>query len=136
MRKYVNEFLKRGLIFGGFGPIVVGIIYYIISLTTTLALSSGDILVVIISSYLLAFIQAGTTVFNQIEDWSPFKSLAFHFTSLYLAYLGCYLVNSWIPFSWIVVLIFTGIFVLTFLVVWFTCYLITKKFAKKLNEQL
>ena len=136
MKKYLNEFLKRGLIFGGFGPIVIGIVYWIISLSTKLVLTGGEVLVAIVSGYLLAFIQAGATVFNQIEDWSIAKSLFYHFGLLYLAYLTCYLVNTWIPFNWTVVLIFTLIFVVTFFIIWFVVYFVTKITTNKLNSKL
>ena len=33
MNKYLKEFLHRGLIFGGFGPLVAGIVFLIIGLT-------------------------------------------------------------------------------------------------------
>lgn len=33
MNKYVKEFLHRGLMFGGFGPIIAGIVYLILSYT-------------------------------------------------------------------------------------------------------
>lgn len=136
MKKYLNEFLKRGLIFGGFGPIVIGIVYWIISLSTKLVLTGGEVLVAIVSGYLLAFIQAGATVFNQIEDWSIAKSLFCHFGLLYLAYLTCYLVNTWIPFNWTVVLIFTIVFVVTFFIIWFVIYFVTKITTNKLNSKL
>ena len=67
MKKYVLEFFKRGLIFGGFGPIVLGIIYYIISLYEEVNLSGLEVLIAITSIYLLAFVQAGASVFNSIE---------------------------------------------------------------------
>ena len=136
MNKYLKEFLKRGLMFGGFGPIVLGIIYFLVSLGNEVVLSGSEVLIAIVSIYLLAFIQAGSTVFTLIENWSIFKSLSIHVGTLYLAYLSCYLVNSWIPFNWIVVLVFTAIFVLTFLIIWFTVYFIVKSTTKELNEKL
>ena len=136
MKKYLLEFFKRGLIFGGFGPIILGIIYYIISLYEEVNLSGLEVLIAIISIYLLAFIQAGASVFNSIEEWSILKSVAFHLSFIYLAYLGCYLVNSWIPFNWVVILIFTLIFLLTYFVIWFTVYFIIKSTTKKLNSKL
>ena len=136
MKKHIVEFLKRGLIFGGFGPIVLGIVYYIISLFTPINLLAGEVLVAIVSAYILAFIQAGVTVFKEIESWGLTQMLLIHMVTLYIAYLGCYLVNSWIPFDWIVVLIFTLIFVVTFLIIWFIVYFIIKCTTKKLNEKL
>ena len=136
MKKQLVEFLKRGLMFGGFGPIIVVIIYFIVSLSETVTLTPGQILVAVISSYLLAFIQSGATIFNQIESWSTPKSSLVYFTILYIAYLGCYLVNSWIPFEWLFVLLFTVAFVITYLIIWVTVYLIVKHTTKKLNEKL
>ena len=115
MNKYVRQFLHRGLLFGGFGPIVVSIVFVIIeSAANTITLNAKQILIAVLSSYVLAFVQAGATVFEQIDHWSTPKSVFFHFLSLYIVYIGTYLINSWIPFSKSVVLIFTGIFITVF----------------------
>lgn len=137
MNKYLKEFLHRGLIFGGFGPIVLGIIFFILSKTLdNFYVSGGQILLGIVSTYILAFVQAGATVFNQIEHWSVPKSVFFHFTSLYLIYTLCYLVNSWIPFEWGVIAIFTAIFAVLFFVIWITVYLTVRSTSKKLNSSI
>lgn len=137
MKKYVKEFMHRGLIFGGFGPIVVGIVYVIISkIETNFSLSGAEVLLAIVSTYLLAFLQAGATVFNQIEHWSLPKSLLCHFATLYLAYSVCYLVNTWIPFEPMVLLIFSGIFVAIYFAIWFTVYFCVKNTSKKFNEKI
>ncbi len=137
MNKYLKEFLHRGLIFGGFGPIVLGIIFFILSKTLdNFYVSGGQILLGIVSTYILAFVQAGATVFNQIEHWSVPKSVFFHFTSLYLIYTLCYLVNSWIPFEWGVIAIFTAIFAALFLAIWIIVYLTVRSTSKKLNSSI
>lgn len=136
MRKYVYEFFKRGLIFGGFGPIVLGIILYIIALNLNITFSGKVVLLGISSTYLLAFIHAGSSVFNQIEEWSISKSIAFHLGTLYLAYLSCYLVNSWIPFDWIVVFVFTLSFLIIYFIIWIIVFIIVKGTARKLNNKL
>ena len=137
MKKYVKEFMSRGLIFGGFGPIVVGIVHFIISLTiNNFSLNGLEILVAIISSYILAFIQAGATVFEQIESFSPVKSLLFHMVSVYITYIFVYLVNSWIPFDLTVIIIFTFIFITLFLLIWFIVYFINRNLTKKMNEKI
>ena len=69
MNKYLKQFLLRGLRFGGFGPIILGFIYAIFeSSVTDFSLSGTQTLVAIVSVYLLAFLQAGATIFNQIES--------------------------------------------------------------------
>ena len=137
MNKYLKAFLHRGLIFGGFGPIVAGIVYAILSKTVDgFSLGGTETFMAIISTYLLAFVQAGVTVFNQIEDWPVPKSLLCHFVTLYVAYSVCYIVNSWIPFEPIVLLIFSLIFVVVYFIIWITVYLSIKATSKKINSKL
>ncbi len=137
MNKYLKEFFHRGLIFGGFGPIILAIIYYILSKTVdNFTLTGGQLLLGTVSIYFLAFVQAGATVFNQIEDWPITKSLLCHFASLYIVYVLCYIINSWIPFEPMVLVIFTAIFVVIYFAVWITVVLSIKAFSKKANKKL
>lgn len=137
MNIYAKEFFHRGLIFGGFGPIIMGIIFFVVSITTAdFAPTGTEILLAIISTYLLAFIQAGASVFNQIEHWSLGKSLLVHFLTLYATYSVCYIANTWIPFEPIVLAIFTAVFAVTYFVIWFTVYLIVRSTTKRLNKKL
>ena len=127
----------RGLIFGGFGPIILAIIYFIVSkLESGVTFSGAEMLLGVVSVYLLAFVHAGASVFNQIEEWGLNKSIACHFSALYLAYSVCYLINSWIPFDIKVFLIFTAIFVAVYFVIWTVVFLCVKKSSKNINEKL
>jgi len=129
--------LHRGLIFGGFGPIIIGIVYAILEATVeNFALNGVQVLIAIVSAYILAFVQAGASVFNQIEHWSLPKSLLCHFSLLYVAYVLCYLINNWIPFNMTVVLIFTAIFVVAYFVIWIAVFLSVKAVSRKLNVKL
>ena len=136
MNKYLKNFLLRGLAFGGFGSIIVALVIYVISLFETVSLNAGDMLVAVVSGYFIAFIQAGSTVFNQIEHWSILKSAGIHFLTLYMTYSICYIINSWIPFVPQVLLVFTLIFAAVYAVVYITVSLILKNTAKKLNKNL
>ncbi len=137
MNKYVKEFFHRGLMFSGFGPIILGIVYFILSKTiNNFTLSGGEVLSGIISTYLLAFVQAGATVFNQIENWGISKSLLCHLLTLYVAYSLCYVANTWIPFEPKVLLIFTVIFMAFYFIVWGIVYSIVKTTSKNLNAKL
>lgn len=137
MNRYVKQFIHRGLILGGFGPIVMAMIYLILSYTVEdLRLTGAEIFTAILSTYLLAFVHAGVSVLNQIEHWPIAKSLFFHFFSLYLAYALCYLVNTWIPFEWIALLIFTAIFIAGYFAVWITVLISVNATRKKLNQRL
>ena len=137
MNKYVKEFFHRGLVFSGFGPIIFGIIIFIVSKTTdNLVLSGGEVLTGIVSTYLLAFAHAGASVFNQIEHWSIGKSLLCHLLTLYVAYSLCYVINTWIPFDPKVLLIFTIVFLTIYFVVWGIVYLSIKATSKNCNAKL
>ena len=137
MNKYVKEFLHRGLVFGGFGPIVLGIVLLVINTVgEAVTLTAKDYFLSTVSIYLLAFIHAGVSVFNQIEHWPLPKSLLCHFSVLYIAYSLCYIINTWIPFEPKVLLIFTAIFVTVYFAVWTTVVIILKAVSKKLNKKL
>ncbi|MBQ8731301.1 MAG: DUF3021 domain-containing protein [Oscillospiraceae bacterium] len=137
MNPYVKQFLHRGLTFGGFGPVIVGIVYAVLQEALPgFALSGWEVLLAILSTYLLAFVQAGVSVFNQIEHWPLAKSILCHFGCLYVAYSVCYLANTWIPFEPMVLLIFTGIFVLAYLIIWLTVFFIVRSTRNRLNRRL
>ena len=137
MNKYVKNFLQRGVAFGGFGPIITGVVFWVLEICgVEVTLSGTSVFLAILSTYVLAFVQAGASVFNQIEDWPIAKSTGLHFLSLYVVYVLCYLLNSWIPFAWEVIAIFTAVFIAVYLAIWLTVYLITKNMSKKMNERL
>lgn len=137
MNKYFKEFIHRGLMFSGFGPIVFGIVMLCISSAEKeLHLTGKEILLGIASTYMIAFIQAGATVFNQIEHWSVPKSMACHFSMLYAVYSIAYIINSWIPFKIEVLAIFTVIFIAVYFTVWIVVYLCVRNTGRKINERL
>jgi hypothetical protein len=137
MNKYVKAFLMRGLCFGGFGPIILAIIYFIISkCDKSITFSGQEILLGTISIYILAFVHAGASVFNQIEEWGLNKSITFHFGTLYLAYAACYFINSWLPFDIKAFLIFTAVFLAVYAAVWLIVYFSIKYHTKKISEKL
>lgn len=137
MNKYVKEFLRRGLMFSGFGPIVFGIIVLCISYFDSVAVHSArNIFMGIVTTYTIAFVQAGVTVFNQIEHWSVPKSMLCHFGLLYVVYSLSYIANSWIPFKVEVLGVFTVIFAVGFFAIWGIVYLCVRNTSKKINEKL
>ncbi|MEE1153558.1 MAG: DUF3021 domain-containing protein [Acutalibacteraceae bacterium] len=137
MNKHLKNFLQRGSTFGGLGPIVAGIVYAIIEACgVDIALTGSEICIAIISSYILAFVQAGASVFNEIDEWPLPKSLLCHFSSIYVTYSLCYIVNKWIPFEPMVLIIFTAIFVIIYFIIWTSVYVSVKSTSKKLNSKL
>ena len=137
MNKYIKSFLQRGLAFGGFGPVVVGIVFAVMQHTVEgFSLSGTEVFFAIISTYLLAFVQAGASVFNQIENWSIPKSRGVHLLTLYAAYVICYVANSWIPFVPTVIFVFTAVFLAVYFAVWIIVYISVKAATKKLNKKI
>lgn len=133
----VRDFFFRGLLFGGFGPIIAGIVYLILHFTLQdLTLTGLQVFTVIVSTYLLAFVHAGASVFNQIESWPLAKSTLCHFGLLYIAYVLCYVINSWIPFEPLVLGIFTAIFAVGYAVIWLAVYVSIRVTVKRLNRSL
>ena len=137
MNKYVKSFLLRGLVFGGFGPIICGIVFFIIEKCgTPIDISGADILLAIVSTYLIAFVHAGASVFNQIEAWPLAKSLGCHLGSLYLVYVLAYLINSWIPIKALVILIFTASFLAVYFAIWLIVFLSVKAVSRKMSQKI
>ncbi len=137
MNKYLKEFLHRGLMFSGFGPVISGIVYLVLNYTINdFSVSGKEIFFAIISTYLLAFVHAGVSVFNQIEEWGIAKAIICHFGALYVAYTLCYIFNSWIPFDWKIFAIYTAIFAAVYFVIWVTVYICISKTSKKMNSKL
>ena len=136
-KTYGKIFLRRGLMFGGFGPIIMGLIYLALdNQYTDFAPTGSEIFLGILSTYLLAFVQAGASVFNQITEWPTMKSLLYHFLTLYCSYTVCYLVNAWLEFQVEVIAIFTAVFTGIYLIIWGIVYLSVKSASKKMNKKL
>ena len=136
MNKYFKEFCLRGLMFSGFGPIVAGIVYLCISFSVDLKLDGKEVFFAILSTYILAFVHAGASVFPQIENWSTAKSIGVHFSILYIAYTLCYLINTWIPFDWKVILIYTAGFIVLYSVIWAIVLITVKRTTHNLNKKI
>ena len=133
----VRDFFFRGLLFGGFGPVIAGIVFLVLHLTLKdLTLTGFQVFTAIVSTYLLAFVHAGASVFNQIESWPLAKSTLCHFGLLYIAYVLCYIINSWIPFEPLVLGIFTAIFAVGYAVIWLAVYVSIRVTVKRLNRSL
>lgn len=137
MKKYSKEFMIRGMMFGGFGPIIFAfIVFFIWKYAPDTQFSGEEILLGTISVYILAFVHAGASVFNQIDEWGINKSIGIHFATLYVAYSICYLINRWIPFDIKIFGIFTAIFVAVYAVVWVSVYLCVKRTSHLLSDGL
>lgn len=137
MKAFWKEFLLRGLICAAGGPIVLAIIYGILGATgAVLTLSPQEVCTGILTISLLAFIAAGMTAIYQMEQLPLPIMILLHGGALYIAYMLTYLLNGWLQKSLVPILIFTGIFIAGYTLIWLVIYLIEKTKAEKLNKLL
>lgn len=137
MKKIISEFIQRGLIACGFGPIVLAVLYLILAYNGVLeSLTVKQVCTGIFSLSLLAFVAGGINVLYQIERLPLMIGVLIHGFVLYIGYLGTYLVNGWLLWSKIPIIVFSIIFVVGYLLIWAIIYAVTKNKAKKINEIL
>jgi hypothetical protein len=137
MKKIVLDFIRRGLIGCGFGPLVLAILYWILSSQGLLeTLTVRQVCVGIFSISALAFLAGGSNVIYQIERLPLMVAILIHGGVLYCSYLATYLMNDWLEWGPLPVLVFTGIFVVGYLAIWAVIYSMVKRNTEKINEVL
>lgn len=137
MKKFWKEFLFRGLICAAGGPLVLAIIYGILGVTGTVeSLPAREVCMGIISITLLAFIAAGMTAIYQQEQLPLAIMILLHGGALYVTYIFTYLLNGWLQNSLVPILVFTGIFLAGYALIWLIIYYIEKSNAEKINKIL
>lgn len=137
MKKFVSEFLRRGLIACGLGPIVLAIVYWILQQTAAVeTLTGNQVCIGIFSLSALAFIAGGMNVIYQIERLPLMVAIMIHGGVLYISYLATYLLNGWLEWGVTPIFVFSGIFVVGYFAVWAIIYSIIKRNTEKLNEVL
>ena len=135
MKHIVKEFCRRGITVCGAGPIVLAVLYLILQRNGAAeTLSVGEVCVGIFSLTTLAFIAGGMNVVYQIEQLPLMAAISIHGGVLYVSYLLTYLVNSWLDWGTAPILVFTGIFVVGYLLIWVIIYSIMKRNTDKINE--
>ena len=137
MKKNIFGFLRRGLVACGFGPIVLAILYLILQHQGVIEnLTVNEVCLGIFSLSALAFIAGGMNVIYQIERLPLMVAIFIHGVVLYSSYLGTYLINDWLEWGATPILVFSGIFVVSYFVIWVSIYSVMKKRTEKLNEIL
>ena len=137
MRKFVLEFVRRGLPACGLGPLVLAVLYLALQQQQVIeSLTVNEVCLGIFSLSALAFIAGGMNAIYQIEQLPLMVAILIHGGVLYLSYLATYLLNGWLEQGVTPILVFSGIFALGYLVVWAVIYSIIKRNTKQLNELL
>lgn len=137
MKRFFWEFLRRGAIASGIGPIVLAIIYMILQQAAEVeALTVDQVCIGIFSLTALAFIAGGLNALYQIERLPLMFAILIHGSVLYVSYLVTYLINDWLDFGAIPIIIFSAIFVVGYIVIWAIIYSIIKRNTARVNEIL
>ena len=137
MKQIITEFLRKGLIAGGFGPIVLAILYLILQHQEAVqTLTVHQVCLGIGSLYALAFIVGGMNVIYQIEQLPLMMAILIHGCTLYISYLVTYLLNGWLEWGTMPIVVFSVIFILGYLAIWAVIYSVTKRRTASLNQKL
>ena len=137
MRKTALEFVRRGLVAGGFGPVILAVLYIILDRSGEIvSLTASQVCTGIFSLYALAFIAGGMNVVYQIERLPLMAAISIHGGVLYIGYLITYLVNGWLELGKAPIMVFTAIFIAGYLAIWAVIYHITRRNTRRLNEML
>ena len=137
MRNFVLQFFRRGFIACGLGPVILAVLYLILWQTSAVeTLSVDQVCTGIFSLAALAFIAGGMNAIYQIEQLPLMVAILIHGGVLYISYLATYLLNDWLEWGTLTVLIFSGIFVVGYFVIWAIIYSVIKRNTTKINEIL
>lgn len=137
MKRFLLDFLRRGALAAGIGPVVLAAVYLVLEKTAGLnSLTASQVAVGILSLTALAFVAGGLNALYGIERLSLMAAVLIHGGVLYLGYLATYLLNGWLEEGWLSLLIFTVIFVVGYLVIWAVIYAIVRKSTARINEKL
>lgn len=137
MKNTLKDFFRRGIAACGLGPIVLAVIYLILQYNGSIEfLTVEEVCVGIFSLSALAFVAGGMNVVYRIEQLPLMAAISIHGGVLYLGYLATYLVNGWLNWGTAPVLVFTGIFVIGYLLIWVIIYSVIKKNTERVNQIL
>ena len=136
MKKFALEFLRRGLVACGFGPIVLAVLYLVLKQHGVETLTVDEVCLGIFSLTALAFITGGMNAVYQMERLPLMLAILIHGGVLYAGYLAVYLLNGWLQQGLTPLLVFTAVFVIGYLVIWVIIYSVTKQKTAMLNQML
>ena len=94
------EFLRRGMIACGIGPLVLAVLYLILQKAAAIdGLTVNQVCTGIVSLTALAFVAGGMNAIYQIERLPLMVAILIHGGVLYFSYLITYLLNDWLEWG-------------------------------------
>ena len=137
MKRYILDFVRRGMTACGFGPLILAVIYLILRQNGIVQmLTVEEVCLGIFTLSALAFIAGGMNILYQIERLPLMVAILIHGGVLYVGYLVTYLVNGWLEKGVVQILVFSGIFVLGYLAIWAVIYAIIRRRTAQINAVL
>ena len=137
MKSFARDFIRRGFIACGLGPVVLAVFYLLLQYKGAVeVLSVNQVCIGIFSLSALAFIAGGMNAVYKIEKLPLMAAILIHGSVLYVCYLVTYLLNDWLETGILPILVFSAIFISGFLVIWLIIYSVVKRKTEKLNKIL
>ena len=137
MKRHVLEFVRRGLVAWGFGPMILAVVYLVLRHRGILTyVTVEQVCLGIFSLSALAFAAGGMNFLYQIERLPLMAAILIHGGVLYVGYLVTYLLNNWLEWGIMPVLVFSGIFVLGYLGIWAVIYSVIRWKTQQINAVL
>lgn len=137
MKRFFFDFFRRGLAACGFGPLILAAIYLMLQGQGLLdVLTVQEVCMGIFTLAALAFIAGGMNALYQIERLPLMAAVTIHGSVLYVSYMATYLLNGWLEWGIMPVLVFSGIFVIGYLAIWAVIYAVIKRNTERLNAVL
>ena len=137
MKRYIADFARRGFVACGFGPLVLAVFYLILKkqgLVQTLTVE--EVCLGIFSLSALAFIAGGMNFIYQMERLPLMAAILIHGSVLYVSYLVTYLLNGWLERGMMPILVFSGIFILGYFLIWAVIYSVIRNKTEQINAVL
>lgn len=137
MKTFTLNFIRRGFSAAGIGPIILAILYLVLRQSSGLdTLTVDQVCIGIFSLTALAFVAGAMNAVYQVERLPLMAAIFIHGSVLYVGYLATYLVNDWLKQGVIPILVFTGIFVVGYFLIWSVIYLVIRKNTERVNQLL
>ena len=137
MKAFLKEFLLRGLVSAGGGPVVLAIIYGCLGASGAVkSFSPREVCLGILTITLLALLCGGMTALYRFEKLPLPLAIGLHGAVLYAAYILIYLINGWLHRQIVAILVFTAVFLAGYALIWVLIFLITRSRTRKLNRML
>lgn len=137
MKRFIKDFILRGLVASRFGPLILVTIYYGYQLTENVtSRPMAEININIISSLLMALIADIIGAIFKVEKVPLGVATLIDAIVIYFDYLFFYLINNWISIMVKPLLVFTVIYIIGYTIIRLIIYKKVKSQVQKVNQRL